>query len=480
MKNVATGVNGLDEVLDGGFFRPSIVLIGGTAGTGKTTLAMQSLFNSAKKEETCMYVTALSEPIATINNFMSKFSFYNFSLLGKGNVKYVPIDIEIIHKGTSAIITEMERNIDIIKPDRIVIDPVNVFAVGLDEEGIRQFYYDFFTRMKAWNSLVLLTGEFTSDALVRSSLSYLADGIIYLSSEPFYGRNIRYLNVLKMRGQDFSGGKHSCKITPDGFKVYPRKTPVARTSILKERISTGIKGLDKMTDGGFMRGSAVLISGSSGTGKTVIGMQFIVNCLLKNEPGIIVSFEEDAVQIRENFMKFGWDLEEFENKNLLKMISPLEYDASELALQIYDTVEKTKARCLLFDGITRLHRMIPPHIQFSEYMVGLINTLKQMNVTAVYTNETQNLTGTTKVTGTGISPAMDTVILLRYVEIKSEMRKALSVLKMRGSDHDKDIREITIDKKGVEVKTSFSEYSGLMSGSPVKAPSDAFMEAFRK
>ncbi|MBU4222993.1 MAG: hypothetical protein KKA10_15490 [Euryarchaeota archaeon] len=480
MKSVETGVSGLDEVLDGGFLRPSIVLMGGTAGTGKTTMVMQSLFNAAKKDEVCMYVTGLSEPIATINNFMSRFSFYNVSLLGKGNIKYVPIDINIIHEGTESIIKEMERNIDIIKPDRIVIDPVNVFTMGLDEGAMRQFYYDFFTRMKAWNSLVLLTGEFTSDSLIRSSLSYLADGVIYLSNEPFYGRNVRYLNVLKMRGQDFSGGKHSCKITHDGFKVYPRKTPEVRTSILKERISTGIKGLDKMTDGGFMRGSAVLLSGSSGTGKTVIGTQFIVNCLLKNEPGIIVSFEEDAVQIRENFQKFGWDLEEFENKNLLKIISPLDFDASELALQIYDTVEKTKAKCMMFDGIARLHRMMPPHIQFSDYMEELVSALKKMNVTAVYTNETQNLTGTTKITGMGISPTMDTVILLRYVEIKSEMRKALSVLKMRGSYHDKDIREIIIDKNGVELKMPFSEYSGLMSGSPVKTPSDAFMEAFRK
>jgi circadian clock protein KaiC len=113
-------------------------------------------------------------------------------------------------------------------------------------------------------------------------------------------------------------------------------------------------------------------------------------------------------------------------------------------------------------------------------MEGFVSTLKKMNVTAVYTNETQNLTGTTKITGTGISPTMDTVILLRYLEIKSEMRKAISVLKMRGSDHDKDIRELIINKKGVEIKMPFSEYSGLLSGSPVKAPSDAFIEAFRK
>ena len=156
MKQVKTGIKGLDDILGGGFLRPSIVLISGTAGTGKTTLAMQSIFNSAKEEEICMYITALSEPIAMINNFMSQFSFYNISLLGKGNVKYVPIDIDIIHKGSEAIIKEMERNIEIIKPDRIVIDPVNVFAYGLDSESQRQFYYDFFTSMKGWNSLVII------------------------------------------------------------------------------------------------------------------------------------------------------------------------------------------------------------------------------------------------------------------------------------------------------------------------------------
>lgn len=480
MKQVSTGVKGLDAILEGGFLRPSIVLIAGTAGTGKTTFVMQSLFNAAKNEEVCMYVTALSEPIAMVNNFMSRFSFYNISLLGKGNVKYVPIDIDIIHKGSGAIIKEMEKNIETIRPDRIVIDPVNVFAYGLDEESRRQFYYDFFATMKGWNSLVILTGEFTEDELIKSTLSYLVDGIIYISNEPFYEQNIRYLNVLKMRGQDFSGGKHSCKITHDGFVVFPRLHAAPRTSVLKERLSTGIKGLDQMMKGGFIRGSAVLISGSSGTGKTVIGTQFIMNGLLKNEPGIIISFEEDAAQIRENSKMFGWDLEGFENKNLLKIISPLEFDVHELAIQLDKAIEETKARRLLFDGTARLARMMPQYTQLPEFMGGIINNLKNKNITTVYTNETPNLTGATQVTGTGISPIMDTVLLLRYVEIKSEMRKAISVLKMRGSDHDKEIREVVINEKGMEIRLPFTEYSGILSGSPTKTPSEAFVEAFKK
>ncbi|MDL5503274.1 MAG: ATPase domain-containing protein, partial [Candidatus Methanoperedens sp.] len=204
-----------------------------------------------------------------------------------------------------------------------------------------------------------------------------------------------------------------------------------------------------MTGGGFVRGSSILISGSSGTGKTILGIQFIMDGLFKNEPGIIVSFEEDMEQIRENSKMFNWNLEEFENKNLLKMISPLEYDAYELVLKIEEAIDTIKAKRLLLDGTGRLQRMLPQYAQLPEYMGTVSNILKNKNITAVYTNETSNLTGATQITGMGISPFLDTVILLRYVEIKSEMRKAISVLKMKGSDHDKEIREIVITKNEI-------------------------------
>ncbi len=478
MKQVPTGIKGLDSVLEGGYFRPSIVLIAGAAGTGKTTFTMQSLFNAAKNEEICMYITALSEPIAMINNFMSRFSFYNISMLGDA-VKYVPIDIEIVHKGSDALLKEIERNIEAIKPDRIVIDPVNVFGYGLDESSQRQFYYDFFSSMKGWNSFVLLTGEFTEDELIKNTLSYLVDGIIYINREPS-GKNIRTLNVLKMRGQDFQGGKHSCRITKDGFVVFPKLPAGRRDSLLKERISTGIKGLDKMTDGGFIGGSAILLSGSSGTGKTIIGTQFILDGLLKKEPGVIVSFEEDATQIRENSRKFGWNLNEFEDKKMLRIISPPEFDARELSIQIKEIAEEIKAKRLLFDGTARLNGILPHYMPLPEFIEELVNYLKNKNITSIYTNETSNLTGATQITGMGISGLMDAVILLRYVEIKSEMRKAVSVLKMRGSNHDKEIREIIVGEKGAEVKLPFSGYSGILSGSPTKAPTEAFVEAFKK
>lgn len=479
MKQVASGINGLDKILDGGLLRPSIVLVAGAAGTGKTTFVMQSLFNAARNEEICMYISALSEPIAMINNFMSKFSFYNISLLAKGNIKYVPINMEIIHQGPGAIVNEMEKNIEAIKPDRIVIDPVNVFTLEQNEESRRQFYYEFFTRMKGWNSLVLLTGEFSHDELIESTLSYLVDGIINISYEPLLHRNNRYINVIKMRGIDFHGGKQSCKITKDGFIVYPRLPVHSRQSMPKERISTGIKGLNQMTGGGYIAGSSILLSGSSGTGKSIIGTQFIMEGLLKKEHAVIISLEEDALQIRENSKMFGWDLKEFEDNKQLRIISALDFDIQELTTHMDDTITAINPGRMLFDGISRLHQRLPQSMPLPEYMEEIVNYLKNKNITALYTNETSKLTGATQITGNGISPLMDAVILLRYVEIKSKMHKAISVLKIRGSDHDKDIREIVIDKKGVEIRLPFSNYSGILSGSPTKTPSDAFVEAFK-
>ena len=148
MKQVLSGIPGLDEILDGGFTRPSTVLIAGTAGAGKTTFAMQSIFNAARNDEVCMYVTALSEPVAMVNNFMSQFSFYNVSLLAQGNVKYVPVGIEIINEGLDAFASFLEDEIENIKPDRVVIDPITAIDMNLDENIRRRVYYLFLVGLK--------------------------------------------------------------------------------------------------------------------------------------------------------------------------------------------------------------------------------------------------------------------------------------------------------------------------------------------
>jgi circadian clock protein KaiC len=482
MKQVISGISGLDEIIGGGLIRPSIILIAGVTGTGKTTSTMQSIFNAAREDEICMYITAMSEPIAMVNNFMSKFSFYNISLMGKGNVKYLPLNHVHIKEGTLSIMKEIERNIEIIKPDRIVIDPINVLTTWMDKGEKREFYYDLFIKIKEWNSLVLVTAELSEEETWKDEISYIVDGIIYLSNERSRDKRIRYMEVLKMRGQDYQSGKHTYNITKDGLVIHPSLHPGERTQLRFERIKTGIKGLDKMTGGGLVRGTNILLSGGSGTGKTLIGLQFLIEGTSIGENGVFISFEEDRNLLNNNAKSFGWDIEKLEEEGLLKVLytSADQLNINKNALAIKRVVEEIGAKRVVIDGINNFRYILNDNVKIFEHVNILAAYLASRNITTIFTNEVSELMGSSTISGDETSIIMDSIILLRYVEIESEMKKAISVLKMRGSDHDKGIRELVISKNGIEIKLPFTEYSGLMSGNPVKTPLQAFEEAFRK
>ena len=482
MKYVSSGIEGLDDILKGGFTRPSTVLIAGTAGAGKTTFAMQSIFNAARNDEVCMYVTALSEPVAMVNNFMSQFSFYNVSLLAQGNVRYVPVGIEIINEGIGAFASFIEDEIENIKPDRIVIDPITAIEMNLDKITRRRFYYDLFMRMKSWNTLVLVTGEFNEEDLIKSELGYISDGIIYLSNNLKNDRRVRALEVLKMRGQNPSTGKHTYSITEDGITVYRRVQSAPHKEYTNIRVPTGIEGLDEMCGGGLLCGTSTLISGGSGTGKTLIGVQFIIEGAKNGEPGIIVSFEEDVGQLKANMESIGCELGKHIESGMIKVFhtNSSDLDANAHTLMLKSMMEEMDAKRVLIDGIYGFQPVLNTTLELREHIHLLADLLKSNNITTIFTNEQTDLTGNLTIAGNGTSYVMDAVIMLRYVEISSEMRKAISVLKMRGSKHDKEIRELEIGDRGIEVKLPFSNYSGIMSGNPTKAPGEAFVEAFKK
>ncbi len=482
MKYVSSGMEGLDDILKGGFTRPSIVLIAGTAGSGKTTFVMQSIFNAARNDEVCMYVTALSEPVAVVNNFMSQFSFYNMLLLAQGNVRYVPVGIEIINEGIDAFASFIEAQIENIKPDRIVIDPITAIDMNLDRATRRRFYYDLFMRMKTWNALVLITGEFSEEDLIKSELSYVSDGIIYLSNDLKNDRRVRSLEVLKMRGQNPSTGKHTYSITDEGITVYQRVHSTSHKGYTNIRVPTGIAGLDEMCGGGLLCGTSTLISGGSGSGKTLIGMQFIIEGAKKGEPGIIVSFEEDEGQLKLNAESIGYKLDKYLESGMIRIFhtNSSELDANAHTLLLKSIIEEMDAKRVLIDGVHGFQPALETTIELREHIHMLADFLKSKNITSIFTNEQTELSGKLTIAGNGTSYVMDSIILLRYVEIESEMRKAISVLKMRGSKHDKKIHELEIGDRGIEIKLPFSDYSGIMSGNPTKAPGDAFVEAFKK
>ena len=251
-----------------------------------------------------------------------------------------------------------------------------------------------------------------------------------------------------------------------------------------DRVQTGITGLDEMLFGGFLPQTANLVEGAPGTGKTTIGMQFIYNGITKfNEPGLIITFEEFPQQYYHDAAEFGWDFEQLEKDGKLKVImtSPevSQLDVESVGGIIETSVAKMGARRILVDSITHFERLTQDPVELRSLEYSFINGLKREGLTALLTRESPTLLGEAAHEDSNVAFVVDSYLLLRYVEIESTIHKALLVLKTRGSDHAKDIRQFEITDQGVEVRSKFEGREGIMSGSPRRMV-DSFVEAFVK
>jgi len=251
------------------------------------------------------------------------------------------------------------------------------------------------------------------------------------------------------------------------------------------RIKTDIPMFDEMLGGGFLEGSANLLEGAPGTGKTTIGMQFIYNGIINyDEPGIIITFEEFPQQFYHDALQFGWDLKKLEKEGKLKVI----FSDPETALDEIENmdggfvsiIEELDARRVIVDSMTHFESLTQDRMELRDIERRFINSLKREGVTSILLRENDSLLGQVAHVGSKIPFIVDTYILLRYVEIDSTIQKALTVLKMRGSDHQKDIRKYQCTSKGIEVELTFEGREGIMSGITRHTAEDAFMDVFGK
>jgi circadian clock protein KaiC len=251
-----------------------------------------------------------------------------------------------------------------------------------------------------------------------------------------------------------------------------------------DRVQTGIRGLDEMLSGGFLPHTANLVEGAPGTGKTTIGMQYIFNGITRfNEPGLIITFEEFPQQYYHDAATFGWDFKRLEKDGKLKVImtSPevSRLDVESVGGLIETSITQMGARRVLVDSITHFERLTQDPVELRSLQYSFINALKREGLTSLLTRESPTLLGDVPQEENDIGFVVDSYLLLRYVEIESMIHKALLVLKMRGSEHAKDIRQFEITDQGVEVRSKFEGREGIMSGNP-RRMADSFVEAFVK
>ncbi|MFP4416600.1 MAG: RAD55 family ATPase [Chitinivibrionales bacterium] len=250
-----------------------------------------------------------------------------------------------------------------------------------------------------------------------------------------------------------------------------------------KRVPSGITVLDEMIYGGFIQGSANLVEGAPGTGKTTMAMQFICNGIIKyNEPGLIITFEEFPQQYYHDALQFGWDLKKFEEEGKLKIIfsdpETTLNEFEELDGRLVELVEGLGVKRIAVDSMTHFESLSIDEIELRELERRFVNSLKREAVTSILLRENDSLLGQLNQTTSKIPFIVDTYILLRYVEVDSSIQRALLVLKMRGSNHHKDIRCFSITSSGMEVEAKFSGREGIMSGITRHTPQDAFVNVF--
>jgi len=253
----------------------------------------------------------------------------------------------------------------------------------------------------------------------------------------------------------------------------------------EKRVAFGIKSLDKMICGGFLPSSANLLEGAPGTGKTTMGMQFIYNGItMFDEPGLIITFEEFPQQYYHDAMQFGWDFKKLEKEGKLKIIfsDPAttlgEFDKPDG--EFISIVEEMGIKRVVIDSMTHFESIAANPNELRNLERRFINALKREGVTSILLRENDSLLGSVSQITSKIPFIVDTYVLLRYVEIDSAIEKAVCFLKMRGSDHQKDIRCFKVTAKGIEVASKFSGKEGIMSGITHSTPQDAFVNVFGK
>jgi len=472
-----TGIPELDFMLRGGLPTDSTVLLAGASGTGKTILAMQWLFSGYDQfKEPGLYLS-LTEPVVKAVKNVRTMSFFKQEYVNPTQVYFT--DLRGIMKGLELESKEFNREdimavVDAIGnmvkqsgAKRVVIDSVTAMAYRLkDRDLIRDFIFQLGTLLAQTEANVIMTSEVVGDGYsVFGVEEFIADGIIKLSHSRAGEELVRDFEIVKMRGINYDSHPAIFRISEDGMHLFPRLSRILTYKVSDTRISTGIPGLDEMTHGGLFVGSSVLLTGASGTGKTLMSLHFIVEGARRGEKGVYVSFEESRDQLIRNASSFGWDLKKLEDDGFLKIITsyPEEKYLEEHIEIIKSAVEDFDARNVVVDSLSSLANVFSNEI-LRDFGTRLVAHLKAKQVTAVFTVASGSIMGLGSITESGLSTMTDHIIMLRYVEIQSELHHAILILKMRGSGHDKKMRQLQFGSDGVRITSEFKGYEGVLSG----------------
>lgn len=470
MEKLKTYIDGLDDVLHGGIPEFAVTVVTGEPGSGKTVLTLQTMFNNAKRGLKCVYFTTLSEPAPKLMRYTQMFDFFQEELIGE-NFRFVDLGSALREGGPEKVMERLVRVVETEQPDIVAIDSFKaIHDLVKNVEAARVFVYDLAVQLSLWSVTTFLVGEYTPEEISQSPEFAIADAIITLGTETAELTSLRELQVRKLRGSGFNSGKHFFEIDTSGFRLYPRVGTVEsiQDSAKQEPSRTGIAGLDEMLHGGLPYRSATIVEGGTGIGKTLMGLHFLTQGAAEGEKGIIFTFEETAEQLQDVAEGFGLKIGEGSDVEIV-YAAPVELLGAKWQALAREHIERSGAKRVMIDSISSMAMGLVSERRFKELIYTTVKMCRAMGVNLIMTMEVPELLGSTVLTGHGISSIADNIIMMRYVEVESRVKRAIAILKMRGTSHENELREFKITDRGISMGDPFKHFRGVLSGMPTPA-----------
>jgi circadian clock protein KaiC len=475
LAKLSTGIAGLDVLLGGGLSEYSFALIAGAPGSGKTTLAHQIMFSLANPERRALFFTVLGEPPLKMLRYQQQFGFFDIAKVGP-SIRYVNLADDLRAGDYNGVLQRIMVEVEAFGPSLVFVDSFrSVVQTGRSGNAgmadLQYFVQELGSRMATWQATTFLIGEYTQADIEANPIITVADGLLALSQAHEGNAVVRKIRVVKMRGQAHMEGSHTMRITDDGIRVYPRilpplaedhagSAPVDRDP---RRISTGTPGLDALLHGGLPQGHTILVSGPTGVGKTIL---FLQTGVAQGEKGVAVYFEKGSARLRNaelaGMVRAG-DVTVVESRSLSMSVEEL-LDAMTTA------IERTGATRVVIDSLSEVGLYLAPEFR-DEFRTCVFRTLVELakrGVTAMVSVGMRDEFTRLSFGYDGLAFLTDAVVAMRYAEIGGRMRQFITVVKVRGCDHSRDLREFTITDRGLEIDTKATTFVGVLDGGAMR------------
>ena len=475
INRLRTGVPGFDEILGGGLPEFSFNLLAGPPGSGKTTLAHQIMFALATPERPALYFTVLGEPPLKMLRYQQQFDYFDQAAVEHA-VRFINLSDDAMAGNLDQVLERIAKEVETLSPGLVFVDSFRSVVIAGEAGGqgaakMQQFVQRLGMLMTSWQATTFLLGEYFNETDANPVFT-VADGLIWMRQSIQRNSMVRKIEIMKMRGQATLPGLHTFRMSHSGVEIFP---PVGVAGVADldasaggARVMIGVPRLDEMLGGGLPRGYSVLVAGPSGSGKSTLAAEFLAEGARRGETGVIAAFEQRPTKQRSRVVA------DLIAQGKIGLVDSRATDLSidETMRLLLREIERLGASRVVIDSLSGFELALAPTFRedFRESLSRFVNALAGAGVTVLMTSELEDRYIDLRFSPYGTAFLTDVIIVQRYIEVDSRLRRMMAVVKVRASAHSDELREFSIDGDGIHVGDMLTDQEGLLGGRPRRKP----------